>query len=370
MEITFCRAVSGELLGTACVCPGKTVGHLQQVAAALVGGRNTTTRLVLGFKLLSSCLTMKEAGLFDGAAVDVVCSPSLVVSGSSDNVARVWDCEEGSCIATFAGHRDEVVSVATSIDGCYVATGSADTTARIWCTSSGECMAQLDGHRGMVCSVAFSPCASALATASDDHTAAIWCIASAKTLAVLRGHDAQVTGVAWSPRGCSLATSSRDHSAKIWCVASGECQMTRHEQRSVMSAAFSPDGRCVVSALSSVKRANKAVANVWLADSGEQCLSLDGHSGTVFSAAFSPDGSHILTASRDCTAKVWCAKDGKCLFTLAAGDDAVLWAAFSATAHCIVTASRDSHAKLWSAEKGEWVLTLQHVDYVNSVAFI
>ena len=72
----------------------------------------------------------------------------------------------------------------------------------------------------------------------------------------------------------------------------------RHED--VISAAFSPDGKRIVTA------SLDGTARVWDAESGKPIGEpLKGHEGAVvFSASFSPDGTRIVTASGDKTARV------------------------------------------------------------------
>jgi WD40 repeat protein len=46
-------------------------------------------------------------------------------------------------------------------------------------------------------------------------------------------------------------------------------------------------------------------AKVWDAASGEELLTLRGHSGPVYGVAFSPDGKRLATASWDRTVQVY-----------------------------------------------------------------
>jgi WD40 repeat protein len=66
-----------------------------------------------------------------------------------------------------------------------------------------------------------------------------------------------------------------------------------------MSAAFSPDGRFVVTA------SQDGTARVWGARAGQGLVILRGHTDWVYSAAFSPDGHFVITASQDGTARIY-----------------------------------------------------------------
>jgi WD40 repeat protein len=68
---------------------------------------------------------------------------------------------------------------------------------------------------------------------------------------------------------------------------------------SVNSVSFSPDGKRIVSG------SFGNTLKVWDAQTGQETLTLLGHSDWVFSVSFSPDGKRIVSGSEDNTLKVW-----------------------------------------------------------------
>ena len=76
------------------------------------------------------------------------------------------------------------------------------------------------------------------------------------------------------------------------------------------SVAFSPDGKRLASA------SRDGTVKVWDAATGQETLTLKGHTGRVRSVAFSPDGKRLASASDDRTVKVWDAATGQEILTL------------------------------------------------------
>jgi WD40 repeat protein len=73
-----------------------------------------------------------------------------------------------------------------------------------------------------------------------------------------------------------------------------------------------------------------------------------GHNYAVNSAAFSPDGKRIVTASRDTTTRLWDTETGQTIRAPLTGHtNWVNSVAFSPEGRLIVTASWDGTARLW-----------------------
>ena len=58
-------------------------------------------------------------------------SSSLLVSGSKDSTARVWNARSGECISVLSQHTDSVTSVKWSTNG-LIFTSSRDRTIKMW----------------------------------------------------------------------------------------------------------------------------------------------------------------------------------------------------------------------------------------------
>jgi hypothetical protein len=111
--------------------------------------------------------------------------------------------------------------------------------------------------------------------------------------------------------------------------------------------AFSPDGTRIASG-----SADKTL-KVWDAKTGQDLLSLKGHTDSVNAVSFSPDGSRIASGSFDKTLKVWDAKTGQDLLSLKGHTDWVRAVAFSPDGSRVF--GQESHGKIlaWDAESGK-----------------
>jgi eukaryotic-like serine/threonine-protein kinase len=151
-----------------------------------------------------------------------------IASGCVDGSVWVWDATTRRTQATYYGHMSEVNTVAWSPDSRQIASGSSDGTVQLWDAATGKRLLTWKGHAGSVNTVAWQPGTSLLpgneariASGGVDATVQVWAVSGkAMTLhgdiLLYRGHSAQVTSVSWSPDGQRIASSSEDGTVQLW----------------------------------------------------------------------------------------------------------------------------------------------------------
>jgi WD40 repeat protein len=198
-------------------------------------------------------------------------------------------------VVKLVGHKEPVLGGSFSLDGQQVVTASNDGTARVWDVKSGKEIARLQGHDKGVTSAAFSPDGQRVVTGSKDGTARIWDTTPKFPLLAFAtlGYHRDVSTATFSAHGRLVVTTSwEDNTARVWDVETGKqvAQFSKKDEDKIRDAAFGSEGR------RRVVTSGTNIARVWDLESGKEIAHLQ-HEGNVDTAAFSPDGRLIVTTS-------------------------------------------------------------------------
>jgi WD40 repeat protein/transcriptional regulator with XRE-family HTH domain len=292
---------------------------------------------------------------------------------SDSNQGKIYDPDSGELIMALSGHEGDVVSITFSMDGKHIATGSTDTTVHIWDANSGDLIHVLEGHSAAVGGLAFSPEAKLLLTSSEDGTLIIWDVATGELLHSLP--EFTVYKVSFRPDGTQVAAATFN-GLQVWTYMPDSAEpMTLDESKAIRtipdgsSGIFSPHGKWL--AAISLSTASGNAVKLWDATTGQELITLVGHTDWVQGLAFSPDGNRLASTSLDGTVRIWSLTPGQEMATVMAppagyGNRVV----YSPNGQEFATNGGDGTATIWNARTGESRLTLNgHNDEVMNLAF-
>lgn len=268
---------------------------------------------------------------------------SLITVGG--NEARLWDGVTLREQMRFSPHG-AVAAAAFSPNGKLLVTGSWDNSAKIWDAQTGQPLRKLHGgHTAFINSVQFSPDNQMVLTASDDGLALLWDVTTGSIVRKFEGHNDRIRSATFSPDGSLVLTTSNDKTAIVWDAATGQKRLTLSgHDWAVLCGVFSRDGQQVITG------SEDNTARLWNAATGEEVAKFEGHTAPVTGVDFSLDGLRVFTASRDTTAKLWDASPshvGKEILTLAEHSQELTALQVAADGKSVLTASRDGRAILW-----------------------
>jgi mono/diheme cytochrome c family protein len=168
-----------------------------------------------------------------------------LVSAGDDRTLRLWDAGSGAEAGDLVGHTDAVTSVAWSD---MILSGSRDGVARLWDPAGQKTIVRLEGHGGPVLCVALGLDGKSAITGGNDQTVRLWSLPDGKELHCFKGHQRAVIQVRYADGVIDSAGSQhqvQENGWRRWSAIDRQSlgsRTSRPDDR-FGCVAFSPDGR-------------------------------------------------------------------------------------------------------------------------------
>ncbi|MFO0951222.1 MAG: protein kinase [Isosphaeraceae bacterium] len=263
-------------------------------------------------------------------------------------------------------HGGQAVRVSLSRDGKTALTGGLNGYACLWNVDTQQRIGEPLAHGAPVRAAALSPDGRTALTGGNDNLGRLWDLKSRLVIGTFR-HQERVWGACFSPDGALALTTSPDGEVKLWDAHTGEPRGVLPCGDAVTAAVFHPKhGRVLFTATIGPE----GFVRFWDVPTGKPLSEPLKHGGPVRSAAFSPDGRIVVTGGLDGTARLWDAATHEPVGKELRHNGGIFSVAFSPDGKTIVTGSLDGTARLWDAATGEPLgPPLPHAGQVRCVAF-
>ena len=287
-------------------------GHSDQVFTmqfnpagdALASGSND--RSIFLWKTYGECENYRVLNGHRNAVLEVhwTADGESLVSCSADKSVRAWDAITGEQTSRFMEHKAIVNSCCPLRMGPpLVVSGSDDCTARLWDLRARRSVRKLS-ERFPITAVSISPAGDQIFTGGVENVVRVWDLRRDEATITLTGHSDTITGMRLSPTGTHLLTNAMDNTLRSWDVRpyapEDRCVrvFTGHQhgfEKNLLRCDWSPD-----SALIAAGSADRMVY-IWDAATGEMKYALPGHKGSVNEVVFHPKEPIVGSASNDKT---------------------------------------------------------------------
>uniref|UniRef100_A0A7S1SP09 Anaphase-promoting complex subunit 4 WD40 domain-containing protein n=1 Tax=Tetraselmis chuii TaxID=63592 RepID=A0A7S1SP09_9CHLO len=225
-----------------------------------------------------------------------------LLTASPDKSVRAWDAQTGLQVKKMSEHENFVNSCCPLKRGPpLLVTGSDDGTAKLWDLRVKRSVRTFNENY-QVLSVAFSDGGDAIYAAGIENIIKVWDLRKEEVVMSLKGHSDTVTGMRLSPDGTHLLSNSMDNTLRIWDMRpyapEQRCTkvLTGHQhtfEKNLLKCDWSPNGKKVTAG-----SGDKMVC-IWDVDSCRLEYRLPGHTGSVNEAVFHPTEPIIGSCGSD-----------------------------------------------------------------------
>ncbi len=293
-------APDGQTLATAGLDRTAKVWPLTQ----MLSQRQFSTEVISPIQVLKPSRAILQALAFDADGRRMVSAVTEFTSQGLSNPGvnlRLWDVTTGAQIFNTNEKDAPLHAVIFSADGQQIITGDALGVIKFRSAATGQLLRSLTSQLGEVINLACSADGRWLAAGSISQGVAVWDLASERALYTHKSNS-PVLGLAFAPNSQRIAIVGLNRQVDLWNPATDQAQVSfqLHEQVSDTFATltFTPDGRQVLVS-------NDDSILVLDSVTGREMHRFSAHGKEITAMFFSPDGKRLITTANDRTVRLW-----------------------------------------------------------------
>lgn len=279
----------------------------------------------------------------------------VLITGSYDATAKVWDIKTGEVLRTLTGHTAGIRCL--QFDDSKLITGSLDNTMIVWNWRTGEMIKRLRVHDNGV--IGLHMAGKLLASGSSDHTIMVHDF-NKMSRVKLSGHKDWVNCVKLDPPSRTLFSASDDMTVKLWDLDNLTCLRTFDGHAGQVQQVLPLPHEFEIDEDDFVAHANNDYS-----DTASNSGNTPPHPSSSFTqdTSFFPDEpdrpnppSYMLTAALDGTIRLWHVPSGRCVHRFF-GHVEGIWS-LAADSLRLVSGAEDKTLKIWDPRTGQHERTL------------
>jgi WD40 repeat protein len=313
----------------------------------------TLSGFLSGHKNWIGCIVRSKDGKF-------------IATGDLYGSLIIWDPTTLLPLLISGKGKASIRSISFTDNNQFVITGSQDSTVRIWDTKTGQLISQIK-ETNEVNEVKLSSLGDKLITRISSDVARVWDVQSGKFLYELRHSIRYMKSAAFSPDGKYIVTCTGNGLVQIggqirlWNSSDGSLisEYTKTDEWGFFEVVFTPDAKYIIT--------NANGDDIWIWDYKKKnlkkrILNQNGGKGIIQQVSFSPDNQYLVSALQERIAEIWKLENSKLIATLNGHTEYVNSALFTLDGKFVITTSGDNSSKKWNSKTGELVCTFIAID--------